>query len=104
MRVLKFIARGQSLQKDPNCDFSGIIRGSKGYLIAEFSFDSSWRGCMIAASFWHLGEEYAAIVKDNRCLIPNEALEGFSVGVSVTGKRKGYLIKTNKVKFEQGVE
>ena len=102
MRVLKFIVNGQSLQKDPNCDFSGIIRESIGYLVAEFSLDSAWKGCTIAASFWHFGEEHAALVQNNRCMIPNEALRGFSVGVTLRGVKKGYSISTNKVMFEQG--
>lgn len=102
MRVLKFIVNGQSLQRDPNCDFSGIIRGSKGYLVAEFSFDSSWKGCTIAASFWHFGKEYAVLVQNNKCIIPDEALEGFSVGVTLRGIKKGYSISTNKAVFEQG--
>ena len=102
MRVLKFIVNGQSLQKDPNCDFSGIIRESIGYLVAEFSFDSAWKGCTIAASFWHFGEEHAALVQNTRCMIPDEALRGFSVGVTLRGVKKGYSISTNKVMFEQG--
>lgn len=102
MRVLKFIVNGQSLQKDPNCDFSGIIRESIGYLVAEFSFDSAWEGCTIAASFWHFGEEHAALVQNNRCMIPDEALRGFSVGVTLRGVKKGYSISTNRVMFEQG--
>ena len=102
MRELKFIVNGQSLQKDPNCDFSGIIRGSKGYLVAQFSFDSSWKGCTIAASFWHFGKEYAVLVQNNRCMIPDEALEGFSVGVTLRGIKKGYSISTNKAMFKQG--
>lgn len=102
MRALKFIVNGQSLQKDPNCDFSGIIRGSKGYLVAEFSFDSSWKGCTIAASFWHFDKECAVLVQNNRCMIPDEALEGFSVGVTLRGVKKRYSISTNKTVFEQG--
>lgn len=102
MRVLKFIVNGQSLQKDPNCDFSGIIRESIGYLVAEFSFDSAWKDCTIAASFWHFGEEHAVLVQNNRCMIPDEALRGFSVGVTLRGVKKGYSISTNKAIFEQG--
>lgn len=102
MRILKFIAKGQVLYPDPNCDFSGIIRGSKGYLVAEFSFDDAWKGCKVAASFWHLDEEHAVIVKNNRCEIPAEALTGFSVGVILTGARPGYSISTNRATFAQG--
>ena len=102
MRVLKFIVKGQALYPDPECDFSGIIRGSKGYLIAEFSFDAAWKGCTVAASFWHMDGEHAALVQNNRCEIPAEALTGFSVGVILTGRRDGYLISTNRATFYQG--
>lgn len=101
MRILRFIVKGQSLQKDPNCDFSGIVRGSKGYLIAEFIPDASWRGCTIAASFWHFDKEYAVLVKNGRCEIPAGALEGFSVGVTLKGRKQGYELTTNKVTFNQ---
>ena len=104
MRVLRFIVKGQSLQKDPNCDFSGIVRGSKGYLIAEFIPDASWRGCTIAASFWHFDKEYAVLVRNGKCEIPPEALHGFSVGVSLVGIKTGYRICTNRAKFEQEAE
>lgn len=36
MRSLNFFAMGQNLQKDPTCDFSGLVKGSKGYLQAHF--------------------------------------------------------------------
>lgn len=45
MRSLNFFAMGQNLQKDPTCDFSGLVKGSKGYLQAHFSFDAEWTGC-----------------------------------------------------------
>lgn len=103
MRVLRFIVRGQSLQKDPSCDFSSIASGSQGYLEAEFVFDSAWRGCAVIASFWHFDKESAVIVKNNRCEIPSSALTGLSVGVSLIGVRDGYRVTTNRVKFEQEV-
>ena len=47
MRILKFIADGQELIKDPSCDFSGIVRGSKNYLMAHFLLSSEWTGSNI---------------------------------------------------------
>ena len=38
MRTLKFIVDGQILRQDPTCDFSNIVPGTEGYLIAEFAF------------------------------------------------------------------
>lgn len=42
MRTLKFIVNAQKLEKDPSCDFSGIVSGTKGYLEAEFSVSKEW--------------------------------------------------------------
>lgn len=105
MRTLKFIVSGQKIEKDPSCDFCGLVAGTSGYLQAEFAFDFEWKGCVKAASFWRLGKEYGAILKDNRCMIPAEALTWWYFGVSVTGKRKdGYKITTNRIEVTQGKE
>lgn len=43
MRTLKFIVEAQNIKEDPNCDFSGLVKGTKGYLYAEFIFrKSTW--------------------------------------------------------------
>lgn len=51
MRVLKFIINGLKLTKDPQCDFSGIVPGTKGYLKAEFKFNEDWYTCKKMAVF-----------------------------------------------------
>lgn len=102
MRVLKFTVNGQFIQRDASCDFENIAPGSKGYLVAQFAFDSEWDGCTIAAAFWRGSKEYAAHVVNGRCKIPAEALAGAIVGVSVTGERGDFRITTNKTQFYQG--
>ena len=52
MRILRFIANGQMLEPDPECDFTGLVSGTSGYLHAEFEFDNDWIGCRVAASFF----------------------------------------------------
>lgn len=59
MRTLIFEANGQQLKKSPSCDFSGIAKGSKGYLEAKFELSKDWDDCLIAASFFRWGKEYA---------------------------------------------
>lgn len=51
MRTLKFIITGQKITKDPDCDFTGIVAGTQGYLRAEFSVSEEWAGCRMAAIF-----------------------------------------------------
>lgn len=102
MRTLRFIVKGQKITKAPGCDFSGLVRGSRGYLKAAFEFDAAWNGCKKAASFFRGGvTEYAAPIIGGVCEIPFEALDRSVFDVSVTGVKQGYNIKTNKVRVKQ---
>ena len=101
MRSLNFIAMGQNLQKDPVCDFSGLVKGSKGYLQAHFSFDAEWSGCGKVAVFTRLGKEYPAKLSADICMIPEEALSYSRFNVHVVGVRDGFRIQTNDLKIEQ---
>lgn len=100
-RTLRFIVNGQSIVKDPMCDFSKISPGTSGYLKAQFSFSNEWNGCKMAASFWCLGKEYGAILKCGECFIPKEALQWSNFSVSLTGISGNYKITTNKVLVNQ---
>lgn len=104
MRELRFIVDGQNIRKDENCDFSGIVAGTKGYLQAKFLLPREWQGCIIAASFFLLSQEYPVILgSDGKCEIPKEALiwDYFDVQLTGINNSKGYKIVTNKVRVEQ---
>ena len=101
MRSLNFIAVGQNLQKDPTCDFTGIVKGSKGYLQAHFSFDDEWSGCGKVAVFTRLGKEYPVKLSADTCTIPEEALQYSRFNVHGIGVRDGFRIQTNDLKIEQ---
>ena len=102
MRTLEFVADKQLLQKSPDCDFENIVPGSNGYLAAHFTFSEEWNGCVKAASFWYNGQEHAAILVDDCCVIPGEALVGCKFKVSVTGSRSdGYRITSAKTTVRQ---
>ena len=104
MRTLKFTVVGQSIKKETDCDFSGLVAGSVGYLRAKFTFSSEWNGCKKAASFWYGDQEYARLLDDqDSCMIPEEAIVGEMFKISVTGLKSGYKIKTNKTKVRQEV-
>lgn len=102
MRTLKFIVNKQLITLDPNCDLSGLIPGSEGYLQAEFSFTPEWKNCVKVAAFYSfLGKEYQPQLLENgkRCMITAEALKGRRFKVQVIGKdpNTGLKITTNKV-------
>ncbi len=103
MRKLRFIVQGQTIKPDPSCDFTGLVAGSVGYLVAEFKLDEAWNGCRVAASFWRGKEEHAAALKDGACVIPAEALTGQYFGVSLTGEKKDYRLVTKRVHIKQEV-
>lgn len=104
MRVLEFIADGQRLKKQADCDFSGLVAGSVGYLKAKFTFSDEWRDCKKAASFWVGEKEYPArLDADDSCEIPPDALVGELFEVSVLGVKPAYKINTSKTKVRQEV-
>lgn len=105
MRTLNFIAEGQILKPDPNCDFSGLVPGSERYLKARFTFSPEWKNTTRVVAFWsRMGEEYPPqkLVDGVSCYIPKEALESKYFKIQVIGKRKdGFRIKTNKYEICQ---
>ena len=101
MRTLKFIIAAQAITKDPDCDFSGIVAGTEGYLRAEFSVSWEWAGCRMAAVFSCMRKEYPRPIKNGSCEIPAEALAWDNFGVRVVGQRENYRITTNEIKIKQ---
>lgn len=100
-RVLRFSVNQQIISRYVGCDFSGIVKGSEGYLTAMFVFSHEWYNCKIAASFWSAGAEYAVPVRNGKCVIPAEALKRNQFYVSLIGIRDGYKITTNKLRVSQ---
>jgi hypothetical protein len=102
MRLLTFNVDSQCVTKDPNCDFSNIVAGTKNYLRAKFTFSEEWRDCVKVASFWRGEKEHAVLLNsDGTCDIPPEALIGATFKVSVIGQTPEYRIPTNKVLVRQ---
>lgn len=105
MRTLKFIVDDQIITQDPNCDFSGLVPGTEGYLKAEFSFSPEWNDCVKLASFYSaMGKEYTpkVLMDGKSCIIPTEALAKKTFKVQVIGGTP-YNVKltTNKVNVVQ---
>lgn len=103
MRTLEFDVKAQHIYKNPDCDFSNVVAGSKNYLKAHFSFSPEWQNCILVASFWRGGKEHAVLIQDGVCDIPPEVLNGRTFAVSVVGQRGDYLITTNRIIVRQEV-
>lgn len=101
MRILKFIIDGQTIRKDPSCDYEHIVSGTKGYLCASFSFSADWDGCRKAAIFSCLGRDHPVPIINNKCQIQEEALLYKYFRVKVVGEKDGYRITTNSEEVKQ---
>lgn len=109
-RLLVFKVDKQVLSKQPGCDFSRIVAGTKGYLKAKFYFsDSEWLNCDKKVACFRVGGETGeypvALDKANECTIPEDALVGSTFEVKVEGVSSdfGYHVKTNWFKIKQEV-
>lgn len=103
MRTLKFIVEKQTIRKDSNCDFSGIVRGTKGYLQAVFLFSLEWDGLLKVAEFrkWIDGEPVVVPIINNTCKVPDEVTDGRSWRVNVIGKRGDTRLTTDAAEVRQ---
>lgn len=103
MRVLKFIIDGLKLTKDSQCDFSGIVPGTKGYLKAEFKFNEDWYNCNKMAVFTVPGsqKEVPVRIENTHCVIPDDVLIRRSFKVRVIGVKPGLRLPTNNLEVKQ---
>lgn len=104
IRILKFIVDGQIIKQNPNCDFTGLVPGTDGYLAAEFSFSPEWNGAIKVAEFWRGVKECPPqLLEDGEtCMIPAEALKGKKFALRIIGKSKDApRIATGKIKVRQ---
>ena len=104
MRTLKFIVENQIVRPDPECDFSGLVPGTKGYLQAEFSFSEEWTGYGKVAGFYSvMGREFKPqVLADGKtCMIPAEACAKPQFKIRVLGMKDSNTITTNKLLVSQ---
>lgn len=101
MRTLKFIVEGLIIKQDPNCDFSNLVPGTKGYLQAEFSFSDEWKRCNKVVAFLssdNTREFPPQILEDGKtCMIPAEATARKTFAIKIIGGKSDLKLITNKV-------
>ena len=103
MRTLRFSVDSQKIRHDPNCDFSGLVSGTAGYLKASFKFSVEWRGLAKVAEFrrYSTDEVFPAKIINGECEIPAEALRGKKWYVNVVGKRGNIRMTTDRAEVKQ---
>lgn len=103
MRVLEFDVSGQSLSKSKDCDFSGIVPGSGGYLKAHFTFSNDWSGAVKVAEFrtYSSTEPVSVPIIGNECMVPSEVTAGKAWYIKVIGKKGDVIIPTENCRVRQ---
>lgn len=108
MRTLRFIVDNNIIKQDPSSDFAGLFPGRNPNVKAEFIFSNDWDDTVKVAAFWSmLDSEYAPqVIKDNRCIIPSEALARASFKIQVLGKKSkpsnnNGILSTNQLTVRQ---
>lgn len=105
MRVLEFDVSGQRIEKVPTCDYSGLIKGTSGYLVASFQFDEVWKDTVKVAAFYGYKdgsyEQCAVLIQDGICLIPDAATQCKFFKVGAVGQKPGLRLTTNLVTVYQ---
>ena len=99
MRLLSFNVNEQTINKDASCNFGNIVKGTRGYLFAGFTFDASWSGLTKMAVF---NDTYPVrLDSDGKCQIPDCVLDADSFTVRITGLAKNKKVTTNNITVMQ---
>lgn len=103
MRTLEFDVNGQSLSKSKNCDFSGIVPESVGYLKAQFAFSNDWARTVKVAEFrtYASSDPISVPIINNECIVPAKVTGGKAWYVKVIGKIGDVIIPTDNCRVKQ---
>ena len=100
-RALSFVVEGQKIKRDDNCDFSGLVAGTKNFYEAKFMFDSSWEDYKKIVVFRAKDVlKYVPLTTDS-CMIPDEIVEALIYYVSVVGINGDVSLPTTEVFIKQ---
>lgn len=103
MRILDFLINGQTIIRDPTCDFKGLASGSRGYLKCRFEFSPEWAGYAKVARFERYDDVIFVPLVDNACMVPDciaDKVE-FSVSVIAESESEDIRITTNRLTITQ---
>lgn len=101
MRVLKFHVKGTQIEKDSNCDFDNIVRGSHNWLQLEFDFDKEWNKTSRVISLKNLDGEEKNIILQNKVVLQKEITKDSVFSFVLYGKDGDRKIQTNRMIINQ---
>lgn len=100
MRIIKYKVDQQLLSTTDN--LKDIYAGFENYLELEFEFDDNWQNCVKAIVFISGSDkkELPMLLKDNKCIVPKEAVQSRFIKFYLVGKRKpDYRIQTKQTRI-----
>lgn len=100
MRELKFNVKGQTLEKDPNCDFDGLIMGSNNYICLVFNFSDEWKEARRAIEFT-AGNMNKFYEIDSAVILPEEITVKPYFKITLHAVSGDTQFKTNSVLIRQ---
>lgn len=101
MRVLKFHVIGTQIEKDSNCDFDNIVRGSHNWLQLEFDFNKEWNRTSRVISLKNFDGEERNIILQNKVVLQKEVTKGSIFSFVLYGKDGNRKIQTNRMIINQ---
>ena len=103
MRTLRFVVNAQEISHDPACRFSGIVRGTVGYLKAAFNFSAEWSGMAKVAEFrkYTCDSPIPVPIIQGECMVPKEVTGGKVWHVKIVGKKGDMILTTGNCKVDQ---
>lgn len=102
MRDLVFDINGQVLSKSPTCDFSGIVRGSRGYLRCKFNFSNDWNGYDKAIEFQTKDDNEFFLMNGNTIFVPDKIANSWYFKIKLYAvESKSPVFPTNTVMVKQ---
>ena len=101
MRTLEFSVKSQKLRRASSSSFSNIVRGSKNFLKAIFSFSDEWASMNKVVLFsTDKCKEYVAL-RNNECMIPDKITESLVFKVRVIGVNGDQKVSTTELTIRQ---
>ena len=103
MRMLSFMVDGDTIVKDPTCDFRGLSSVKDEFVKAKFTFSEEWAGAVIVLGITSFRYEYDPIIvgKDGRCQIPTKVFQRSIFDLQLFGRNREVRLKTNPLKINQ---
>lgn len=97
MRTLKYNIVGQKIERNIECSFDNIVRGTNNYINLLFTFDTDWNNTIKVISMKNSeGQETNRVVENNQISLPLHVTDGSMFSFELYGKHiDGTIIRTN---------